>query len=342
MTTSLNQSLAWFMNEAIDLTLYERYGAALSAFCQKPTLRVAGIGVDSSLFRIAEDLIDSRLKIIDYFAGNPGDVFFKNKPIEELRCADYDLLIVGADSQDDEDVLLQKLSTYFSGANILTCPVLLLRKFRSGVKMALAKAKRIDTCLTVQKLSLVAHALFSTYDGCILECGSFKCGTTVFMGLLLREWGDARRVYALDTFAGMPASTAPDRETDLEGLFTDTSFEGVTHYVQEHGLGQQTTLVKGLVQDTLPEVLSREPHVSFALVDTDQYQGTLSSLKLIVPKLQENGIILVDDYLVEGVKTAVAEVQEQYTMLGGAKLSSNFYMLWNRTNRYFLSSCQVC
>jgi hypothetical protein len=89
-------------------------------------------------------------------------------------------------------------------------------------------------------------------------------------------------------------------------------------------------------------VLVEEPKISFALVDTDQYQGTLASLKLIVPKLQENGIILVDDYQVEGVNTAVSEIRKLFPMLGGAEMSMNFYMLWGPTNRGFLSSCQMC
>ncbi len=338
-----NAVLHRYMLESLDLTLYDLYGTTLLAFSHRELLRVAVVGVDQSLLEVAEAVQDFGLSIQGYYAGNPHDIFHPSKAIQELRSSDYDLIIVGANSQASETALLEQLSQYFSGINQLTCPVLLIRRLRSGVKNAFAKAQRLETCLNMRKLGLIAQALMSTYDGCILECGSFKGGTTVFMGLLLNEWRDARHVYALDTFAGMPVPTANDHETVFQaGTFTETSYEGVTQYVQEHGLANQVSLLKGMVQDTLPGVLLKEPHVSFALVDTDQYQGTLASLKLIVPKLQENGIILVDDYNVEGVKKAVSEIQNLYPSIDGAEVSMNFYMIWNRTNSYFLSSCQPC
>ncbi|MCA9472044.1 MAG: TylF/MycF family methyltransferase [Nitrospirales bacterium] len=327
----------------MDLVLYDLYGTALSAFSRKPSLRVAVIGVDQSIFENAEAIHDYRLAIEGYYAGRPHDIFHPSKSIQELRSSDYDLLIVGANSQAEETSLLQEMSDYFSGVNRLTCPVLLARRLRSGVKNAFLKIGRLDTCLNMRKLGLVAQALLSTYDGCILECGAFKCSTTVFMGQLLREWDDVRRIYALDTYSGMPSPTTSDQETIYQpGTFTETSLESVTGYVQGQGLSKQINLVKGLIQETLPKVLEQEPHVSFALVDTDQYQGTFESLNLIVPKLQENGIVLIDDYNVEGVKKAVSEIQALYPTVGGAEMSMNFYMLWNRTNSYFLSSCQPC
>ena len=343
METLSHTVLSRYLNESIDLTLYDLYGTALSAFSRKSSLRVAAVGVDNSLFENAEAIHDFGLSLEGYYAGRSHDIFHPSKSIQELQCSDYDLIIVGANSEADEAELLQQLSNYFSGNNCLTCPVLLIRRLRLGVKNALAKATRLETCLNIRKLGLIAQALLATYDGCILECGSFQGGTSVFMGLLLREWGDRRQMYALDTFEGMPSPTSPDLETIYQkGLFTETSLERVRLHFQEHGLTDQAKLVMGLVQDTLPGVLAEESHVSFALIDTDQYQGTVESLKLIVPKLQENGIIFVDDYNVEGVKNAISEIRDLYPTLGGAEMSMNFYMLWNRTNRYFLSSCQVC
>ncbi|WP_447968276.1 TylF/MycF/NovP-related O-methyltransferase [Nitrospira sp. M1] len=335
--------LSRYLHGSMDLALYDLYGTSLSAFSQKTTLRVAVVGVDTSLFDNVEAIHDFGLTIKGYYAGNPADIFHPSKPIQDLQSSEYDLLIVGAMSLSEEIALLEKLGAHFSDHNQLSCPILLMRRLLTGVKGALEKTSRLETCLNFRKLSLIAHALLATYDGCILECGAFRGGTTVFMGKLLNEWGDTRKIYTCDTFEGMPIPTSSDQETIYQaGLFTETSLEGVSHYVQEQGLNQQVTLVKGLVQDTLPNVLLGEPQVSFALVDTDQYQGTLSSLKLIVPKLQTNGIVLVDDYNVEGVKNAVSEIREQYPQVGGAEVSMNFYMLWNRTNRYFLSSCQVC
>ncbi|GJL53165.1 MAG: hypothetical protein NPIRA02_02970 [Nitrospirales bacterium] len=343
MEALLGTSLGRYMNESMDLILYDLYGTALSAFCQKSNLRVAGVSADLSLFENSEAMKDFGLSIKEFYGGIAQDIFYSSREIAELDSKAYDLIIAEAKTSSEETALLEKLDKHFSHETPLTCPILLMRKFRVGVKIALDKISILQTCLNFRKLGLIAHALLATYDGCILECGSFRGGGTVFMGKLLDEWGDDRKIYTFDTFAGMPHPTNADGTTIYQsGVFADTSLEGVSSYVQEQGLAQKTTLIKGLVQDTLPDVLLREEHVSFALLDTDQYEGTLASLRLIVPKLQENGIILVDDYTVEGVKKAVSKIREQYPQVGGAEVSMNFYMLWNRTNRYFLSSCQVC
>lgn len=341
MESSVSNVLLRLLHESMDLALYDLYGKTLSLVRQKEKLRVAVIGIDHNFFNCAEAVEDFGLKLKRFFGGDPHDIFHPSKVIKDLESSDYDLLIVGANSHAEELSYLHQLGEHFTSENSLTCPILLIHRLRAGVKNALAKTTKLETCLNFRKLALIAHSLLATYDGCILECGVFKGGTTVFMGMLLREWSDSRRIYACDPFDGMPQPTDPDGDTVFQaGLFTETSFDGVKQYVQEHDLAPQVTVMKGLAQNVLPEVLSREQHVSFALVDTDQYLGTIESLKLIIPKLQENGIVIIDDFNVEGVQQAIAEIKEQYPMLCGGEVSMNFYVLWNRTNSYFLSSCQ--
>ena len=63
METLLGTSLGRYMNESLDLTLYDVYGTALSAFCQKSNLRVAGVSAELSLFQNAEAMRDFGLAI---------------------------------------------------------------------------------------------------------------------------------------------------------------------------------------------------------------------------------------------------------------------------------------
>ena len=159
----------------------------------------------------------------------------------------------------DENTLLEKIRThiFLMIKTSFMCPILLMRKLRVGVKNALDKIAVLQTCLNFRKLGIIAHALLATYDGCILECGAFRGGTTVFMGKLLNEWGDARKIYTFDTFEGMPHPTDADGSTIYQFGTVCRYIVGecFSHYVQEQGLTQQTTLIKGLVQNTLPDVV---------------------------------------------------------------------------------------
>ncbi len=341
MESPVNNVLLRCLHESMDLTLYDLYGKTLSLARQTENLRVGVIGVDHNFLNCAEAIEDFGLKVKGYYGGDSHDIFHPSKAIADLDSAKYDLLLLGANSQAEELSYIHQLGEHFSTENPLTCPILLMHRLRAGVKNALAKISKLDTCLNFRKLALIAQSILATYEGCILECGVYKGGTTVFMGMLLKEWKDSRRIFACDPFDGMPAPTTADGDTIYQsGLFTETSFDTVKHYVEEHSLTSQVTVMKGLAQNVLPDVLSQEQSVSFALVDTDQYLGTKESLKLIIPKLQENGIVIVDDFNVAGVRQAITEVREQYPTLCGSEVSMNFYALWNRTNSYFLSSCQ--
>ncbi len=341
MKSSVNNVLLRCLHESLDLTLYDLYGETLSLVRQTENLRVGVIGVDHNFFNCAEAVEDFGLKVRGYYGGDSRDIFHPSKAIADLESSKYDLLLLGANSQAEELSYLHQLGEHFTSENPLRCPILLIHRLRAGVKNALAKITKLETCLNFRKLALIAHSILATYDGCILECGVYKGGTTVFMGMLLKEWTDSRRIFACDPFDGMPPPTTPDGDTIYQaGLFTETTFDTVKQYVGEHGLTSQVTVMKGLAQNVLPEVLSREQGVSFALVDTDQYLGTKECLKLIIPKLQENGIVIVDDFNLAGVQQAIAEIREQYPTLCGSEVSMNFYVLWNRTNSYFLSSCQ--
>ena len=341
MGSPVNNVLLRCLHESMDLTLYDLYGTTLSMVRQKESLRVGVVGVDHNFFNCAEAVEDFGLKIKGYYGGDPRDIFHPSKTIGDLESSKYDLLLLGANSPAEELSYLHQLGEHFTTDNPLTCPILLMHRLRAGVKNALGQITKLETCLNFRKLAFIANSILATYDGCILECGVYKGGTTVFMGMLLKEWKDSRRIVACDPFDGMPAPTTPDGDTIYQsGLFTETSFGGVKQYVAEHDLTSQVTVMKGLAQNVLPEVLAREQGVSFALVDTDQYLGTKECLKLIIPKLQENGIVVVDDFNVAGVQQAIAEIRKLYPTLCGGETSMNFYVLWNRTNSYFLSSCQ--
>jgi Macrocin-O-methyltransferase (TylF) len=79
--------------------------------------------------------------------------------------------------------------------------------------------------------------------GNIVEFGAYKGGNAVFMAHVATQLLPGVQVYALDTYAGMPAT---DKSIDAHnaGDFGDNSFEDVKAYVAKTGLAN-LHLVRG-------------------------------------------------------------------------------------------------
>lgn len=87
-------------------------------------------------------------------------------------------------------------------------------------------------------------------DQNVIEFGAFKGGTSVFMATVLQEMAPNAKVYALDTFGGMPPT---DKAVDAHntGDFSTASLDFLNEQIR---LRQLTNLVpvKGLFQETFP------------------------------------------------------------------------------------------
>jgi hypothetical protein len=65
-------------------------------------------------------------------------------------------------------------------------------------------------------------------------------------------------------------------------------------------------LIKGKVEDTLPDVIPS--HLLLLRLDTDWYESTKHELTHLFPRLDDRGILIIDDYgHWRGAKTAVDE-----------------------------------
>jgi hypothetical protein len=336
---NINQTLIDFFNQTAQMGLIDLYGSMLSGYLNKEVLKTAYLGSDKVMLQISESTADRGLLISSFYEGNPDDIFHPSKPLEQMNVSDYDAIILSTGDHNQDEQLVQQLINNNENGRLLTRPVYLAGKIRFALYQILAQVEDLRTCLSARKLSVVANLLLSTPSkGCIVECGTFRGGTTLFSGLMLREARDTRNYYAFDTYEGMPAPVEQDGETIFqEGTFTSTSVEEVTNYLAPYDFGSKISLKKGLVQDTITSVIDDEKEISFALIDTDQYLGTIESLKKIVPALSVNGIIIVDDYDFHAVKKAVDEAKVLFPTIRGYKISQNFYILWNKTDSNFLS-----
>ena len=95
----------------------------------------------------------------------------------------------------------------------------------------------------------------SNTKGHIVEFGCYKGGSALFMAKLAARFMPETRVYAFDTFAGMPET---DKAVDLHkaGDFSDVSVESVRELAQSAGL-TNIEFIPGQFEDTAPDALAR-------------------------------------------------------------------------------------
>ena len=120
-----------------------------------------------------------------------------------------------------------------------------------------------------------------------------------------------KRLWIYDSFEGLPEKTSADKSV-LGVLFRGGELSVTKREVKERFLraGLPIPVIKKgwfseLSDSDMPEL------IAFAFLDGDFYESIRDSLKLVVPKMSQEGIIIVHDYTnpaLPGVKKAVNEL----------------------------------
>lgn len=188
-------------------------------------------------------------------------------------------------------------------------------------QQALALAQSRGSLLTLPKLMnlylLLRFGLPQLEQGDIVEFGSYKGGSAMFMGSLLRSLGSKARVFALDTYAGMP-DTDPTRDLHRAGDFADTSLEEFQRDIGKHKLGDIVVPVKGVFSATLPGLLEDGKRIALAHVDCDIYEGVRYAIATSRRHMVKDGYFVFDDPLHGSCLGAMQAIEE--TLLHEDKL----------------------
>jgi len=161
------------------------------------------------------------------------------------------------------------------------------------------------TMIGVERLEnvrqLAQKVIDETIPGDFIETGVWRGGCCILMRGVLKANGiKDRRVYAADSFAGLPPPDPTiypqDQGWDLHvHKELAISLEEVKDNFSRYGLlDDQVVFVKGFFSDTLP-TLKAGPF-SLIRLDGDLYESTHVALEALYPKLSPGGFIIIDDY----------------------------------------------
>ncbi|MFO0322968.1 MAG: TylF/MycF/NovP-related O-methyltransferase [Bacteroidota bacterium] len=170
----------------------------------------------------------------------------------------------------------------------------------------------------------VNYILNNNIKGDFVECGVWRGGSAMLIAKMLNNKNITdRKIYLYDTFEGMVEPTKND--VDLIGKSASIIFQEkiVTNESSTWCLADLSDVkanlkltdfseknlvyIKGKVENTIPQTV---PNGSIALLrlDTDWYESTKHEMNYLYPKLENNGILIIDDYgHWEGCKKAIDE-----------------------------------
>jgi predicted O-methyltransferase YrrM len=129
--------------------------------------------------------------------------------------------------------------------------------------------------------------------GHVVEYGSYRGGSAIFMAHLAMKLHPGMKIYALDTYEGMP-ETDPAADAHSAGDFGDADFQEISDYVARTGL-DNLVLVKGLFHETNDRVMAEAGSVRLAHIDCDIKNAVEYSYDAVKPHMVEGGYYVFDD-----------------------------------------------
>jgi len=197
--------------------------------------------------------------------------------------------------------------------------------------MALANSRTIVAEDNRMNVFLIMKYFLSNIPfGHIVEFGSYKGGQAIFMSHVAKRLLPGVKVYAFDTFKGMPAT---DRSIDAHkaGDFSDVDLDELRAFCREHEL-DNLELVQGLFEDTAPTLLPAVESVSLAHIDCDIKSACVFSYDAVKPYMVSGGYYVFDDATTSsclGATEAVEEVLIQRDRLFSEQIFPHFVFRHN-------------
>jgi len=161
--------------------------------------------------------------------------------------------------------------------------------------------------------------------GDIIELGVWAGPTTLAMARYLKDYDIDKKIYACDTFEGLPHDGhkwEPDLAKGDSAVSQDVFWENIT----KAKLEDYVITVKGKVEDTLADVIKGK-RFCFAVLDMDLYAPTSFAVRLLQDKVVVGGAMGFHDYGYRecpGIKIVVDKEIDQERYERYSNIESNY------------------
>jgi len=143
--------------------------------------------------------------------------------------------------------------------------------------------------------------------GHVVEFGSYKGGNALFMASVLNQVRPGTRVYALDTYSGIPDAD-PSIDAHSAGDFHDVDLPELRAFAASSGIGN-IEFVQGRFEDTATDLLSRIGSVALAHIDSDTYGSVAYAYDVVRHHMVPGGYMAFDDATVSSCLGATEAVE---------------------------------
>jgi predicted O-methyltransferase YrrM len=143
--------------------------------------------------------------------------------------------------------------------------------------------------------------------GHIVEFGAYKGGNALFMARVAAALYPDKKVYALDTYSGIPDADA-SIDAHSAGDFRDVDLIELRDVAARQGLSN-IEFVQGRFEDTASDLLSRIGSVSLAHIDSDTYSSVAFAYDVVRPYMVPGGYLVFDDATVSSCLGATEAVE---------------------------------
>ena len=155
-------------------------------------------------------------------------------------------------------------------------------------------------------------------NGDVVECGVWKGGNIIGVMEYLHHYKIDKKIWLFDTFEGM--TDPEENDIDLNNnhasnmlhipiVLAYSPIDEVKENLSRSNFNKENLIfVIGDVSETLINKNNIPEKISLLRLDTDWYKSTKDELNYLYPKLENGGVLIVDDYgHWKGSKQAVDE-----------------------------------
>ncbi len=169
--------------------------------------------------------------------------------------------------------------------------------------------------------SLAKQICQQDIPGDFVECGVYKGGAIALLAKVIQRHSNSpRRVFAFDTFEGMPEPTDVDQHEGIPANQTDFGVgtlkapieDNLEQVCRQLGVWDLVVPVQGLFEQTLPQYRDQILSIALLHADGDWYQSTLEIFSNLYDRVVDQGYVQIDDYgHWQGCKRALHDFEQQ-------------------------------